>query len=802
MSFLNAAMALGALAFVVPLAIHLLFRSRFRSLDWGAMFLLQDIVQTNRRRMQWHQWILLALRCAIPILLAFAMARPLISAMRTMAGSEPISLVLIVDDSRSMSAAQRASTTMRATGELLQSLSRKDEVIVIATSQLGSVPEAGAAQDARMKLRALQFDGAPVSLDDMLHAGLAACEVASHPFRRMVVCSDFQDGILSATSDGLDQALVGRWEQARSDVELDFLNVAAGEDPAQLGNVFVESIEYDQPAIMLERPVRFSATIRNLSDAAMSGMRCSWSVDGVNIEETEVSIPARSTTQLHWNHAFARAGGASVALSVEHHDTLLADNRRRLAVNVLRNIRVWLVDGNPSNQPLKSETGFLKVALSPFAFQASFQSSGLAGFQGGSKRPPIGGLRRDIVSTRVLSFAAFSRAFKQLGASQQRSMQPSATQQDGDRQSSGKAALAEGLSDIPDLIVLANLKLPPGANLYNAAGQTFAGFLADGGNVVVFDGDRMDQDAWAACDWLPATPLEVIERGGSSMRMEPPGAKYAAWSVLSGSGDSLLDTVEVRQMRRLQLRDNSTVMMRTESGDPFVVEHANGKNLNRRDGGGRVVQFAIPCSTAWSNLPLRPVFLPLVQQLVLDLAGGAESLNGKPGETFRIQSAGMASGAVGSNPDERVWRVTGPRNQVQTRTIRVGDPLVFDDTSDAGVYRFMNTELSGGSNAADDSATSAEATAAMVRVIEVPASESRLRTLESDRLMAIGDALGGSVFDDAGSLIAATRRDRFGLEVWRPLIWLLLVVMVAEVLWQQRRSIRSRLPNDRQGVAL
>ena len=71
MNFINGILGFGALAFTVPLIIHLLFRSRFKTVQWGAMHLLDNVLRVNRRRMQLTQLLLLLLRCAIPMLLAF-----------------------------------------------------------------------------------------------------------------------------------------------------------------------------------------------------------------------------------------------------------------------------------------------------------------------------------------------------------------------------------------------------------------------------------------------------------------------------------------------------------------------------------------------------------------------------------------------------------------------------------------------------------------------------------------------------------------------------------------------------------
>ena len=111
MTLLNGILALGALAFTVPLAIHLLFRSRFRTIEWGAMHLLDAVIRINRRRVQLLHLLLLIVRCLLPILLAFCLARPLLTGFETLPGNAPQSLVLVIDDSRSMAARDEAGSS-------------------------------------------------------------------------------------------------------------------------------------------------------------------------------------------------------------------------------------------------------------------------------------------------------------------------------------------------------------------------------------------------------------------------------------------------------------------------------------------------------------------------------------------------------------------------------------------------------------------------------------------------------------------------------------------------------------------
>ena len=102
MTFLNALLAFGATAFTIPLLIHLLNRSKYMTIDWGAMQFLESSVKVNSRRVQWKQLLLLLVRCLIPVLLALAMARPLLQAWKNSADASPVSLAILIDDSLSM----------------------------------------------------------------------------------------------------------------------------------------------------------------------------------------------------------------------------------------------------------------------------------------------------------------------------------------------------------------------------------------------------------------------------------------------------------------------------------------------------------------------------------------------------------------------------------------------------------------------------------------------------------------------------------------------------------------------------
>lgn len=74
--FLHPALAWGALLAVVPLAIHLLTRQRHRPLEWGAMRFVLAAYKRTQRRARLEHLLLLLLRMLAVVFLALALGRP------------------------------------------------------------------------------------------------------------------------------------------------------------------------------------------------------------------------------------------------------------------------------------------------------------------------------------------------------------------------------------------------------------------------------------------------------------------------------------------------------------------------------------------------------------------------------------------------------------------------------------------------------------------------------------------------------------------------------------------------------
>lgn len=732
MTFLNAILSLGALAFTIPLAIHLLFRNRFRTVDWGAMHLLDSVVRINHRRIELLQILLLLLRCLIPVLLAFCLARPVLTGFRALPGDSPESLILAIDESRSMSArdATGLSSIERARQGLqsiLADLSRRDEVILVRSSQLDSAPVTTGRADASNKLRSMVAVAGPVDLSRLISNAIEATDDASHAQRRILIVSDFQSIDLGDQTIKSLRHVGDRLSKDDRGSGIRFLDVRG--ESESLENVFVDSVTVDSPAVVSGREARLSAQIRNDNDSPKNGLRIQWLVDGDAVDSAEIALDSRASTTVRIDHAFNKQGIHELAVAVENDDAIHADNRRAIGVDVIDEVSVVIVDGAPSNQPLRAETDFLTVALSPFAF--------------GEVE------RADAVRTTVIP----------------------ATQIE---QTIGEAT--------HNIVVLANVD-----RVEDTARLAIADFVSNGGSLVIFDGDLLQPDAynvrWKGTNesWrLPATIGSVIGEPKSANKqpiaIDTQNQLYTPWNELGGPDGSLFETVDLFRHRLLSIDSEdvtdqagpTTTMLAAANGDPLIVAAHRGR--------GRVVQFAFPCDEAWSGFPLRAVFVPMMQQLMLDLAGSQKLTTFELGRSISLPTTDLHDEL--KSKTQVTYRVEYPDGSIKPV---VPDPAttpaaLLVNPKQAGVYRF-HAEPTNKSDESEPHST--------IRIVEVPSMESQLRDADPTRLQAAASSVQATVYTDVSELQSEDHTRRYGREVWRWLLALLLVAMIGEVILQQ-----------------
>ncbi len=759
MTLLNGLLALGALAFTIPLAIHLLFRSRFKTVQWGAMHLLDAVVRTNQRRLQLTELLLLLVRCAIPVLLALALARPLLTGFRALPGDTATSVVIAIDDSRSMNSTDESGQTAMQRGiaamkEYVGGLSRRDEVMLIRSSELGLPVSMMGRDDALREISEITPVASAARLDALVQSSATALAESAHAQRRVMLVTDLRaSDVTDAVIDGLaaQSRILSAMEPAAAIAVLD-----VGEQNDSTDNLFVEAIVADSQVAVKGREVRLVARIRNDTERFGNDVAVTWWVDGLQVESQRIAVQPRTGTAARLTHSFEVSGVHDVRVTIEWPDSLLADNQRQFAIRVIERVQVLIVDGEPSGEPLQSESDFLAIALSPFGF-------------GGSTLP-------DSVQSRTIP---------------------------GDQGDPGQridAALQESTADI---IILAGVK-----QLSDSLRSQLAGFVERGGSLVVFDGDQLASDDYNA-PWLtkdasyelPAMLGSVLgnakQRESARVSKARINAQYAPWSSVLPQPTMALDDVEIYAFRELTTRgdddENDSAANRQQpprdSERMTLLETSEGRplGLSTRWGRGRVVQFAIPADGDWTTLPLRGVFLPLLQQLMIDLAGNMETPNVLVGETIRVPISELGQPAeVNVAASYTVEPPLQKERPIQPSLV-VGQAgaaqLVENTASGVGVYKFREWTKDGAGEAVMRTTR---------RVAEIDAIESQLRAAGSARTSAFATRLGASLHTDIDSLVNAETVNRYGREIWRWLLALLLLAMVLELFLQQRRLIRPR----------
>ncbi len=391
MQFLNPALVAGTLLFAVPLIIHLLNRQRHKKRDWAAMEFLLRAWQKQRNRLRNENLLLLILRCLVPILLALAIARPVLQqAIGLLGGSGIVHHVVVIDGSYSMGLRQDGAPTpferARAlVGRLLEGWEhnpdRSDKVTLVLA---GVRPrflvrgdlDVGTARSQWLQLQKPE-DGA-AELSDALQQVADALEEAPDAAVRVYVLTDLQARSLGKALAATEQApapeladtardLVERL-QKRPGTEVHWIDTGPFASSRQGGvadNVQITGLHLGQPVTVLRTPVEVIATLKNRGQTTAT-CEVTLEIDGGEPVRKVVAVPPGGEGEADFQVAFREPGRRRVRASLQN-DALAADDERFVTVDVRDRVRVLLVDGEAGGDPLQSYRYVWQAILDPDA---------------------------------------------------------------------------------------------------------------------------------------------------------------------------------------------------------------------------------------------------------------------------------------------------------------------------------------------------------------------------------------------------------------------------------------------------
>ncbi|HUG44056.1 MAG TPA: BatA domain-containing protein, partial [Acidobacteriota bacterium] len=205
-------------------------------------------------------------------------------------------------------------------------------------------------------------------------------------------------------------------------------------------------------------------------------------------------------------------------------------------------------------------------------------------------------------------------------------------------------------SDAARVLLVDNLRRPPAAR--NAIRH-----LEQGGGVIVVLGESVDESAYHP-EWDEILPARLKEReyvrSGSRAftSLTDIAWEHPVFSIFQERQKAGWFDVRIFGYWRVDVKPESVVAARFAGGDPALVEG--------RYGNGKIFLLATSADRVWTDFPLRGVFLPFWQRLVLD----ASQWERRPA-AFRV---GDAVALTRSQQDRtpgatRDWDVLAPDRQ-------------------------------------------------------------------------------------------------------------------------------------------
>ena len=205
--------------------------------------------------------------------------------------------------------------------------------------------------------------------------------------------------------------------------------------------------------------------------------------------------------------------------------------------------------------------------------------------------------------------------------------------------------------------------------LPNAVADTIVRFVKAGGQLIVSTGPRTDASTFNKSleSITPAELKEAVQtKPGESTSITSVKFDHPIFEIFQQSGR--LASAQVIGYYRSEPRNNASVLARFEDGSPALLESLPDK--------GRVLMFTTSLGPSWNDLPLTPIYLPFIHQMIRYAGSRDDSAWYGLGQTFTVRKEAEGIPAVDSPGGNRLG---------ETRLTAAGDLLVT--ANEPGFYR-------------------------------------------------------------------------------------------------------------------
>ncbi len=346
-SFIHAGFLAGALAVAIPIAIHLLFRQKPKSVQIGSLHFLKIVLQDHVRRRKLRRWLLLALRVAGVLLLVLLFARPYWPVAGAERGDREV--VLLIDQSASMAAQTAGRSTFQRAQEAAESYLKQSPNRTVA--HLAYCDDSGVEPAASLTIDRQRVPGYGGTDHGKALAWARDLMVQSKRARRLVVViSDFRRA-------GIDRTALVGWPPG---VGVELIDVGK----PVTANLAVTDVAVNRTEIRKGEPLIVSAVVSNTGLFASKAVAVRLRLQDDKLQRREsVVVEGGSSRVVRFSLDGLAPGLYQGSVEVAAGDSFPLDDRRWLAFEARAIDRVLLVDGAPGDSPFASQTYYLETAL-------------------------------------------------------------------------------------------------------------------------------------------------------------------------------------------------------------------------------------------------------------------------------------------------------------------------------------------------------------------------------------------------------------------------------------------------------
>ena len=156
------------------------------------------------------------------------------------------------------------------------------------------------------------------------------------------------------------------------------------------------------------------------------------------------------------------------------------------------------------------------------------------------------------------------------------------------------------------VIVFNDTMVPPGI-----AGGALKAYVDAGGGILIALGERGTGFSGEA-DLFPGKAGAAVSRPGARGATMAPDYSHPVFEIFKAPRSGDFSAVRVQRYRPIEVAPTDRVIARYDDGLVAAAE--------RRVGSGRIIAWSTSLDTSWTDLAVKPVYLPLVHQLVRYLA--------------------------------------------------------------------------------------------------------------------------------------------------------------------------------------